>query len=532
MSTASLTLSQLVAGPYLLAYSIPLLIISVPVTFAGAFFTLDRTRSFAGTGAAAAKWRLEGGLGGIAGGWLFGVHLTTFLTLAICNLTSAAPTGQVVFLVIWLLTGTAIAILAGRFKVASLLFLGLQGGTALSLLFIVIFTPALLARTILTVVFAVLLPVCCLIPVPALQHGALRFSSALIGSFGVIVAGALLGGVPSWADIWTRLWVEKSEQWGNGQEKGLSAAMSLLCVLGVICDWFLKRKFGENPDQKWDEYLASYAANLPNASDRAGTFEPVTSFWSRVLHPKPKNPVADPFDPKAPLNPVTKLKSRKASGNSTTLSPVSGRKLRTADKDAFLSGSSSSSSDSDEASKRIPRPWAVKRSSSAALSGTTAHSDTSSRGRGKKKRSSRGGVHEDYSDGESVRDVLQGRRTSREGTGWKPGFFARHNSTAAGDLEKGFVPLSRKTSSGGHDRTNAGSPPPAPPPGSVPVTPSLINALDRVALAQTQAYAPQPEQAPNKGSNFWAEVEDKAAKGSRSGPAFPKPRTAEGMASK
>jgi len=413
------------------------------------------------------------------------------------------------------------------------LFIGLQGGAALSLLCIVIFTPALLARTILTVVFALVLPICCLIPVPTLQHGALRFSSALIGSFGVIVAGALLGNVLSWADIWTRLWVEKSEQWGNGQEKGLSAAMSLLCVFGVACDWFLKRKFGENPDQKWDEYLASYAADLPNASDRAGSFEPVTSFWSRVLHPKPKNPIADPFDPKAPLNPATKLKSRKPSGNSVTLSPISGRKFRAGDEDVV--DSSSSSSDSDEASKRIPRPWAVKRSSSAALSGTTAHSDTSSRVKGKKRRSGGGGIPEDYSDGESVRGVLQDKRASREGTGWKPGFFARHTSATAGDVERGFLPLSRKPSSGvrsfagGHDQTNAGSPPPSAPPGSVPVTPSLINALDRVALAQTQAYgqsAPQPEQAPNKGSHFWAEVEDKAAKGSRSGFPFPKPGTA------
>jgi hypothetical protein len=309
--------------------------------------------------------------------------------------------------------------------------------------------------------------------------------------------------------------------------------MSLLCLFGVASDWFLKRKFGENPDQKWDEYLASYASNLPNASDRAGTFEPVTSFWSRILHPKPRNPVTDPFDPKAPLKPATKLKSHKPPGNSTTLSPISGRKFHAGDKDAFLSESSSSSSDSDEDSKRIPRPWAVKRSSSAALSGTTAHSDTSSRGRGKKKRSSRGGIPEDYSDGESVRDVLQGKRTSREGTGWKPGFFTRHNGAATGDLEKGFVPLSRKTSSGvghGHDRTKASSP---PPPGSVPVTPSLINALDRVALAQTQAYgASAPEQASNKGSNFWAEVEDKAAKGPRSGFPFPKPHATEGAPGK
>jgi hypothetical protein len=71
--------------PYLLAYALPLLFISLPLAFAGAFLTLDRTRVFTPRKDAAhvsnsngtlRRRRLllmmEGGIGGLAGGYLFG----------------------------------------------------------------------------------------------------------------------------------------------------------------------------------------------------------------------------------------------------------------------------------------------------------------------------------------------------------------------------------------------------------------------------------------------------------------------------
>jgi hypothetical protein len=74
---------------YLLAYALPLLFISIPLAFAGAFLTLDRTRVFtprkdAGYEADTTLMNgsfqksrkmlllLEGGLGGLAGGYVFG----------------------------------------------------------------------------------------------------------------------------------------------------------------------------------------------------------------------------------------------------------------------------------------------------------------------------------------------------------------------------------------------------------------------------------------------------------------------------
>jgi hypothetical protein len=75
-----------------LVYAIPLLIISVVLTFAGTFLTLDRTRSFPPKHDKTDKfiyssyesfekprkrgwfwwWRLEGGMGGLAVGFAFG----------------------------------------------------------------------------------------------------------------------------------------------------------------------------------------------------------------------------------------------------------------------------------------------------------------------------------------------------------------------------------------------------------------------------------------------------------------------------
>lgn len=68
---------------YILTYSIPLIIVSLLLTFAGAFLTLDRTRTFtprqppslapkARFCRVSAMSLLEGGVGGIAIGFAFG----------------------------------------------------------------------------------------------------------------------------------------------------------------------------------------------------------------------------------------------------------------------------------------------------------------------------------------------------------------------------------------------------------------------------------------------------------------------------
>lgn len=80
-NTATLT-TLVPASSYLLAYAVPLLLLSILLNFCGAFLTLDRSRSFppkydAMPGAfdrpkRKLHWLLEGGVGGLATGYAFG----------------------------------------------------------------------------------------------------------------------------------------------------------------------------------------------------------------------------------------------------------------------------------------------------------------------------------------------------------------------------------------------------------------------------------------------------------------------------
>ena len=88
-----------------------------------------------------------------------------------------------------------------------------------------------------------------LLPLVKFQHASLRFATASMGSFGVIVAIAALAHVPAWANVWERLWLTASIEWETSKEKGLSAGFCLFLCAGMVSDWFLKRTFGECPDQ-------------------------------------------------------------------------------------------------------------------------------------------------------------------------------------------------------------------------------------------------------------------------------------------
>lgn len=78
---------SLIPGSYLLAYAIPMLLLSITATLSGAFLTADRTRSFAPIDPPPSiksrtrrgpVWRLEGGFGGVIGGWLLASKSNTY----------------------------------------------------------------------------------------------------------------------------------------------------------------------------------------------------------------------------------------------------------------------------------------------------------------------------------------------------------------------------------------------------------------------------------------------------------------------
>lgn len=156
--------------PFLLAYTLPLLLLSIILTVSGTFLTLDRTRTFAPRSDVASsipgahedpkdnpsfirsflalRWvRLDGGFGGVAAGYVFGrewslliisscspsyanlkVQLSTFLALLISNNTSSHTLTPTTFLVVWVFSVIPTTILAGRWKPFALLFIGLSGG--------------------------------------------------------------------------------------------------------------------------------------------------------------------------------------------------------------------------------------------------------------------------------------------------------------------------------------------------------------------------------------------------------------------
>ncbi|KAG8851913.1 hypothetical protein FRB91_007206 [Serendipita sp. 411] len=369
-------LSKVLQSPYHIVYAAILLAFSVPVTFAGAFLTLDRTRQFAPSGTAAtykektSKWRLEGGIGGLLGGWLFGVHLSTLLALFIMNRTSSSPLA------------------------------------------------------------------------------------------------------------WDRTW-------GTSQERGLTAAFIILALAGIGVDWLLKRQFGECPDEKWDRYLSNYSSQLPNAHDRPGNFRPSMPFWKKVFNPPPPDPIKFPRDndnsplrsPLSPPNGPDKLrtkgrKPRPYTGNSF-------QPLHKTGKDDHSSGSDASSSDEEE-QRYIPRPWAKRKDTQASLSGATLADGASATSKGKRAKEDKDleqGIELVYSDGESAATSRR-KDNTRDAPGWTPEFIKR---SSIGGRREGGMSAEMDAKQSAHSAS--------PPPGAVPMTPSLIKALDRVSQAQNEAYS-------------------------------------------
>ncbi|KAE9393628.1 hypothetical protein BT96DRAFT_923914 [Gymnopus androsaceus JB14] len=276
----------------------PLLLISLVLTFAGAFLTLDRTRfkprydalpvpGTFGNGTGKQSGTIirelivfEGGVGGMMLGYAFGLHLSTFLALIIPTSSSSSLSSSA-FIAVWILSSISTAILGGRYILVALVLAGLSGGALFALSVCVIIHPELSTRVILVSVCMSLLTLAIILatlipPLHRFKHPLLRFAASSTGAFGP--SSAL-----SWASVWSHLALAASTAWGTNAEKGYSALFCLLPIAGAAADWGLWRKWGTNPDEKWDSYLAEYAANLPNDTKRAGTFQPFASVWDKMF---------------------------------------------------------------------------------------------------------------------------------------------------------------------------------------------------------------------------------------------------------
>ncbi|KAE9395098.1 hypothetical protein BT96DRAFT_1022092 [Gymnopus androsaceus JB14] len=215
------------------------------------------------------------------------VHLSTFLALIIPTSSSSSLSSSA-FIAVWILSSVSTAILGGRYILVTLVLAGLSGGALFALSVCVIIHPELSTRVILVSVSMSLLTLSIIAAelIPSFKHSLLRFAASSTGAFGVTLSIALLASPSSalsWASVWSHLALAASTVWGTSAEKGYLALFCLLLIAGAAADWGLWRKWGTNPDEKWDSYLAEYAANLPNDTKRAGTFQPFASVWERVF---------------------------------------------------------------------------------------------------------------------------------------------------------------------------------------------------------------------------------------------------------
>jgi hypothetical protein len=299
-----------------------------------------------------------------------------------------------------------------------------------------------------------------------------------------------------------------------------------------------------SPPKKWDSYLAHYAASLPNAADRAGIFTPAVSFWDRMFGAKP--PARGPKDVLFPEDDGDDVKLRnhepyefqqspaflkkgRSVGHERFQARMGGKKRGCAVKFRPVGGDPGLSSDEDEegdplspmSPTKAPRPWLRQKMSMAST--TTLVDDASAKGKdidfdkemgrvyGAKKRIADRDEAPEYSDYEE--DVTN--LASRDGKDkeWSPGFLKRHrsgvNAVSSTASQRTAVASSKSDSR-------------APPLGAVPATPSLIKALDRIAVAQKDAFSdapadgmpapgsPQEEYKGARWGDFWKDVKDKA----------------------
>ncbi|KAH7337120.1 hypothetical protein B0J17DRAFT_666359 [Rhizoctonia solani] len=516
------TVSSLLRSPYHLVYALPLLFLSIMLLFAGTFLTLDRTRSFASSSdvkKAAPFYRLESGIGGLTIGWVLGVHTTTLISLLILNQTETAHLSTPAFLVIWLLSAIILTFVCGRWKYAALTFGGILGGACTGLILAISLHPSLLARLVLALIVTIVLTGGALLPFPIVRHTSLRIATSATGAAGVINACAILGSsatdneLASWSNAWLHLVLlhdsDSAElQWGTGKSKGLTAACFFLWMMGAACDWYMKHRVGEDPEEAWDNVLGSYAATFPPETSQTGIFTPVKSHWAAFKN-KINSSATTTRSEKPLLFPTPSLRQLSLNSVKTPrLLLYSGHACLAHQPYPYYSDSDSDLGEGEKPSRRIPneRKW----------TGSTNYSDTTlvnsegpRRHRGIGRASQRPPIliaspsssHIEYGDKDAERSPelnLGPHRIEPSKTddgNWRPVFLQRSDSIKSVTAEMVEVESRDVTTmaptvysadyqSGRLDSSST--------PGLVPATPSLIRALDRVSRAQRQAYVERP----------------------------------------
>jgi len=235
-----------------------------------------------------------------------------------------------------------------------------------------------------------------------------------------------------------------NDGWGSGVDKGLSAAVCVMALLGGVVDWALKKWFGENPDEKWDSYLRDYTSKLPSDSRREGAFQPFPSFLTRLFHSK------EPTDKSIllPTDEELKFSGRRPPvlSRASSANPKKGARLVKFKPFMWNEGDDESDDEDDEVGKVLLGPRSPMKGKERAIAEEDEDDPLST------------------SPPASLRNSIS-PSNSNNGSPYRPPFFARHGQkTQAPDVEEGVVPA----------------------------TPSLIKAIQRVEQARENALRSSP----------------------------------------
>ncbi|GAA5968168.1 hypothetical protein JCM3765_003690 [Sporobolomyces pararoseus] len=257
-----------------------LITLSIVGLIAGArslYFGRDLGRTY---GSNERKGWLRGGVGGVFFGSTALGLLVTLLTLFIVSRQNEASLGSWATLSIIVLCSSPGAIAGGRWAWVSRSSVALIGSTSLSLLLIVSFhISSFLTRIILTIVFLVLSLL--VIHLRFTQRFAIPILSALSSSFLLVLA----------IDIFVHLGFIDSLGLlvkSNGVGSGGGEAKELVVEKGLIAGWWILSiasagwqtwwGLGIEGQELWDDYLARYLPTL----DPLGTHLPPLSFTDRI----------------------------------------------------------------------------------------------------------------------------------------------------------------------------------------------------------------------------------------------------------
>lgn len=266
---------------------------------------------------------LNGGIGGILIGFLFLSYLTSVMHNILCADNDRKTLSSGAFFAIWLTPGLLGAALGGYFFFMAKIMTGVLGATSITLILTAMFgIQTLIIRAILLGILSTLLTAPLLtLRINFIQKLLLNACTSLIGII-TFLNGVALFAPPyeassNWIDLWTMLFSSNSSSsktlitdgWSSSAFKGYIAGSILGAAIGFIFELFFHRSSGQDADSEWNEYLGTYTqrggdgaaaamekgdyttsnkggidlATSMGAAARAGLFEPAPSAWQRMM---------------------------------------------------------------------------------------------------------------------------------------------------------------------------------------------------------------------------------------------------------